>query len=287
MSEKNFGGIAACLIAASLSGCGSSNPDPLPEEQVVGMLRGGGEASAAAAVGPAAVVGEGWGTLKGTFVFGGTPPAPKFLPTGGKDAQVCDVHPIPDESLVVDPQTKGIANIVIYARRVARVHEDAKQPPEEPQVFDQKECIFLTHVLPVMTEVPVTIKNSDPVGHNTSITPLGDVSSNNLIPGGSQSEYTFTKPQAEPVPVSCTIHPWMKAFMIPRPDQYVAVTKADGTFEIANLPAGEKVEFQVWHEKQNRLAAKAEWSKGRFTVTIPKDDTLDLGTIEVSPALLQ
>jgi len=33
---------------------------------------------------------------------------------------------------------------------------------------------------------PVTIKNSDPVGHNTSLSPNGDVSSNNLIPGGSQ-----------------------------------------------------------------------------------------------------
>jgi len=252
----------------------------------VGMIRGGGGPSTTVP-GTAAAVGEGWGTLKGVFLFGGAPPAPKFLPTGGKDGQVCDTHPIRDESLVVDPQTKGIKNIVIYARKVSRVHEEAKKPPEEPQIFDQKECVFLSHVLPVMVKVPVIIKNSDPVGHNTSITPLGDTSSNNLVTGGSQLEHTFNKAQTDPVPVSCTIHPWMKAYIIPRPDDYIAVTQADGSFEIANLPAGEKVEFQVWHERQNKLAAKPEWSQGRFSVTIPKDDTLDLGQIEVSPALLQ
>jgi hypothetical protein len=65
------------------------------------------------------------------------------------------------------------------------------------------------------------------------------------------------------------------------------VTKADGSFEIPNLPAGEKVEFQVWHEKQSKLAAKPEWAQGRFTVTIPKDDVLDLGQIQVAPGALQ
>jgi hypothetical protein len=138
-----------------------------------------------------------------------------------------------------------------------------------------------------MTSVPVQIKNSDPVGHNTSISPPGDTSSNNLIPGGSQSVFTFNRPQNEPVPVSCTIHPWMKAFIIPRKDHYIAVSKGDGSFEIANLPAGEKVEFQVWHERNSKLAAKPEWSQGRFTLTIPKDGVQDFGKIEVSPTAFQ
>ena len=92
-------------------------------------------------------------------MFGGEPPAPKFLATGGKDGQVCDLHPIPDETLVVDKDTKGIKNIVVFARKVSRVHDDAKKPGAE-QVFDQKECVFTTHVLPVVTDVPVTIKNN-------------------------------------------------------------------------------------------------------------------------------
>ena len=37
--------------------------------------------------------------------------------------------------------------------------------------------------------------------------------------------------------------------MLPRNDKYFAVTKDDGSFEIPNLPAGEEVEIQVWHER--------------------------------------
>jgi hypothetical protein len=280
--------IAGCSLLAIVAGCGSENPDPLPNSMVVGTIRGGGGGgggSSPSGETVAAVAGDGWGALKGTFVYQGAAPQPKFLATGGKDGQVCDVHPIPDESLVVDKESGGIANIVIYARKVSRVHDDAKKPPEEPPLFDQKECVFLSHVLPVLTDVPITIKNSDPVGHNTSISPPGDTSSNNLIPGGSQSQYTFSRAQNEPVPVSCTIHPWMKAYMIPRKDHYIAVTKKDGSFEISNLPAGETVEFQVWHERNSKLPAKPEWAQGRFTLTIPKDGVEDLGKIEVSPAL--
>ena len=40
----------------------------------------------------------------------------------------------------------------------------------------------------------------------------------------------------------------MTAYMLPRKNGYFAVTDADGTFEIANVPAGEQLEFQVWHE---------------------------------------
>lgn len=277
----------AILLLASAVGCGTSNPDPLPDAMAVGKIRGGGGGggSAAAASGPAAVVGDGWGALKGTFLYAGDPPTPKQLSTGGKDAQVCDVHPILDESLIVDAQTKGIRDIVVFARKVTRVNDDAKKPLGE-QIFDQKNCVFTHHVLAVVTGFPVIIKNSDPVGHNTNLSPPGDVPSNNLLPGGSQLEYTFSRAQNDPVPVSCTIHSWMKAFMLPRKDTYVGVTKADGSFEIANLPAGEPVEFQVWHPKQPKLAAKPEWSQGRFTITIPKDGVQDLGQIQVPPAAL-
>ena len=61
-----------------------------------------------------------------------------------------------------------------------------------------------------------------------------------------------------------------------------------GWFEIRNLPAGEEIEFQVWHEGgvglHGELVARPEWAKGRLRVTIPRDDVLDLGAIELAPA---
>ena len=40
----------------------------------------------------------------------------------------------------------------------------------------------------------------------------------------------------------------MIGYLLPRKNGYFAMTDADGKFEIANVPAGEPLEFQVWHE---------------------------------------
>jgi hypothetical protein len=227
----------------------------------------------------------GWATLKGRFVYQAEPPASQFLATGGKDGAVCDQHPIPDESLVVDPQSKGIKNVVVFARKVSRVHESYQADETQDVVFDQKQCVFLSHVLPLRTSQTLLIKNSDPVGHNSNISPPGDSGINPLLPAGGQTRHKFRRPQATPVAVTCNIHPWMKAYVLPRNDPYFAVTAADGTFEIVNLPAGEEIEFQVWHEtgkgSQGALEAKKPWAKGRFKLKLTAGETHDLGVVEV------
>jgi hypothetical protein len=135
---------------------------------------------------------------------------------------------------------------------------------------------------------PMLIKNSDPIGHNTNISPTGDVQFNALIAAGGSATYSFSRAQTDPVGIVCNIHPWMKAYVLPRKDPYFAVTKADGTFEIEKLPAGEDIEFQVWQERKPKgLQAKAEWAGGKFKVKIPKDDALDLGTVAVPASAFQ
>jgi hypothetical protein len=62
------------------------------------------------------------------------------------------------------------------------------------------------------------------------------------------------------------------------------VTKPDGSFEISNLPAGEEIEVQVWHERGTGaggalvLANKdLKWTnKGRFKIKLDADQTKDL-----------
>ena len=55
----------------------------------------------------------------------------------------------------------------------------------------------------------------------------------------------------------------MSAYLLPRKNGYFAVTAADGSFEIPNVPAGEKLEFQVWHES-------AAGAGGGLVVTTPE-----------------
>ncbi|MEX0643554.1 MAG: hypothetical protein WD468_12685 [Pirellulales bacterium] len=237
----------------------------------------------------AAATGTGWATIKGRFVFVGDPPSmPPYNVT--KEPQFCTDHGTPPEQefLVVDESNKGIRNVAVYLRAPSRVHESA-QPAEGEAVFDQKECVFLSHVFAVAVGETVDIKNSDPTGHNTNIG--GKMRFNQTIPAGQSVAFKPQKEEATPAQVTCSIHPWMLAYMLPRKDKYFAVTAPDGTFEIANVPAGEPVEIQVWHEHSsspNGLfvdtpEAKAlKWTKqGRFKVTIPEGETLDLGEIKV------
>ena len=57
----------------------------------------------------------------------------------------------------------------------------------------------------------------------------------------------YGQAEKEPFQVGCDIHSWMTAYHLPLDHPFAAVSAADGTFEIKDLPSG-KHEFKVWHE---------------------------------------
>jgi hypothetical protein len=275
------------LLAVMLVGCGRPQDlGPVADLTAVSKMRTAlMKGSEGADSGAAVATGTGWGTLKGRFTYPDEPPTmPPY--NVNKDQAVCapgGQAPL-QEFLLVDPSSKGIANVVIYPRRVARVHESA-EPRDEEAVFDQKVCVFLTHVFAFTVGQPVSIKNSDPVGHNTNIE--GRNSVNPTIPAGGAVPYKAQREEASPVRARCSIHPWMLAYMLPRENAYFAVTAKDGTFEIPNLPAGEELEIQVWHEHSagpnsalvvdTPEAGELDWDKkGRFTIKLEQDQTKEI-----------
>ncbi|HWA99076.1 MAG TPA: hypothetical protein VG713_11315 [Pirellulales bacterium] len=277
----------ATLLLAAVAGCSQSmGSAPAADMKLVAELRSGGGTGTGGAV-AAQPTGTGWATLKGVFKLGGSAPDVGVLSTANKDGAVCGAS-VPNQTLVVDPSSKGIANIVVYARKVSRVFDDYKKAPGQRVEFDQKKCLFLSHVLGVQTKDTVVIKNSDPIGHNTSLTPPGQQGINPLLPSGGEAEYKFAKAVAMPVDTTCSIHPWMKAYIIARDDPYFAITKPDGSFEIANLPAGEEIEFQVWQEiKGNGFDVPGLTAKGRFKRKLAEGATEDLKVIEIPASALQ
>jgi hypothetical protein len=76
-----------------------------------------------------------------------------------------------------------------------------------------------------------------------------------------------------------------------RGNPYATVSKADGSFEIADLPA-EELELQFWHEKAGYIGemtinGKAEKvSKGRKKMTIAAGET-NLGDIGLDAKLFK
>ena len=271
------------LTAAALSGCGSAmSADPRPQREVVEKLREKGAAgSTGDSTAAVASGGTGWGHLKGVFKLAGTAPAPSKLSVE-KDLQVCGRHPIFDQGLVVDSASGGIANVLVFARKVSREFPEYKSAAPGETLFDQKDCVFLSHLFVLRKRDTMKIKNSDPVGHNTNMSPNGNPQLNQLIAPGDSITYNFAQQLSAPAEAACTIHPWMRAYVMCREDAYFAVSKSDGSFEIKNLPAGEPITFQVWHERATGgLKAKSDWAQGRFTVTIPENGEVDLKSVDV------
>ena len=285
---KMFRFMTAVIAAAAIplcAGCGQSAPSMLrADASAVEALRSklmvGVQSSGEA--GPAAQA-TGWAKLSGTFKLVGDPPPPAQLPIT-KEQDICAPagKPVYSHALMVDPKTKGIANIAIYPKKVGSVNDSAKTPPAAVPTFDQKQCLFATPLLGVQVGQKFLVKNSDSTTHNFHTAPVNNAAENKNISAGKAEEQAFTKEEPRPVPVNCDVHPWMKAYILPRANAYFAVTKDDGSFEIADLPAGEDLEIVVWHELAPNIPVNATAQKisgqGRFKIKLEpgKDVHLDI-----------
>lgn len=224
----------------------------------------------------------GQATLKGRFVYEGTPPTAEDIKPD-KDVEICGKHHLVRQQLVVSKEG-GLANAAIWlTTKGVKAPGDA---PSTPAVIDNKECRFEPHMLVLRAGQPLEIKNSDPAGHNTMGTPQTNPGFNVLVPAnGSQTVKNLAKAERLPFEVKCSIHPWMNAWILLQDGPFAAVSDAEGRFEIKGLPAGKSLDFQLWQEKAHSLKNLAVGEKktnafGRFNITL-KDGENDLGEVKV------
>jgi len=166
-----------------------------------------------------------------------------FLTTLGLGAVLCvqagDLH-----GKVACKGARDSSNAVVY---VTAIPGKTFTPPKEHAVVDQKNLVFIPHVLPVQVGTTVDFKNDDAVLHNV-FSPDACCSRFNLgtWPQGQSRSYTFANEcQAT---LLCKVHPEMEGFVVACPTPYYAVTKPDGSFEIKNVPDGQ-LNVKVWHPK--------------------------------------
>jgi hypothetical protein len=95
----------------------------------------------------------------------------------------------------------------------------------------------------------VNVLNDDAAAHNTHTYPKKNSPFNSVVQPNDRVgvPLKYTQAEKEPLSVVCDIHPWMSAYHLPLDHSFAAVSAADGTFTIKDLPAG-KHEFKVWHE---------------------------------------
>lgn len=212
----------------------------------------------------------GYGTVSGRVVLDGAAPAlPPLLPGGElRDPNACIRANIPDYRVVVGPNN-GLANVFVFLpRKPAGTKPEAAEPPAEAIKFDQKFCAFIPHAMVLRAGQTIKVLNSDPVTHNTNTKPKSNSSFNSAVKENEQVglPLVYARGEREPVRVVCDFHAWMLAWHLPLDHPYGAVTGEDGTFTIADVPAG-KHKFAVYHEGRK---------VGDYTVEVQPDQTTPL-----------
>lgn len=161
---------------------------------------------------------------------------------------LCSVHYTFAGDIKGTVKARGARNsgdAVIY---IDKIPGKSFQLPKEHAEMDQKNLVFIPHVLPVLAGTAVDFLNSDDVLHNV-FTPDKCAEKFNLgtWPKGQTRSYTFKEPGCVSV-MLCNVHPEMEAFIVVLETPYFAVSAKDGSFEIKNVPAG-KYTLKIWHEK--------------------------------------
>ena len=125
--------------------------------------------------------------------------------------------------------------------------------------MDQKNMTFVPHVLPILEGTTVDFLNSDALLHNVfSPDACADRFNLGTWPQGQVKSFTFKKECF--AALLCKVHPEMEGFVAALPTPYFAVTAADGSYHIKDVPDGAYT-VKVWHPKL-KAATKAVTVKG-------------------------
>jgi plastocyanin len=142
---------------------------------------------------------------------------------------------------------KGVRDSGDAVVSIAAVPGKTFPAPKEHARIDQSNLVFVPHVLPVLVGTTVDFLNSDAVLHNV-FTPEACAEKFNLgtWPKGQIRSYEFKKECV--AALLCKVHPEMEAFVVAVPTPYFALTKADGSYQIPDVPDGVYT-VKVWHPK--------------------------------------
>ena len=233
-----------------------------------------------------------WGTLTGQFVYDGE--APERKPLNIVRAAICAKDPPLEEDLIVHPKNRGLANVVVTLRlkkgqKLGELHESYQKTEKAKVRVTNKNCRFEPRVTLLRTTQTLVLGNDDPIPHNSLGYVLFNAPFNDTIPANDNVERRLPKIERRPVQVKCTIHAWMKGWLVVHDNPYMAVSDEDGKFEIKNLPEGEWT-FQFWHESAGYLSkidldgTEVEDKKGLYTLPIAAED-VELGEIRLNADL--
>ncbi len=215
------------LAALALAGCGGGGAEAPPAEP-------------AATVDPATA-----GTISGRISLDGEAPAADAIQMAA-DPNCARMHDSPVMTeFVIAGADGGLQNAFVYLKSGIGGYFP---PPAEPVVLNQEGCIYLPHVFGIQVGQELQILNSDQTLHNIHATPAANQEFNIGQPVmGMSTTRTFDTVEVM-VPFKCDVHRWMNSYVGVLDHPYFAVSAADGSFSIGNVPPGDYT-VGVWHER--------------------------------------
>jgi hypothetical protein len=171
---------------------------------------------------------------------------------------------------VISPDNE-VKNVLVIVENVQK----GKSAPKVDITINNKDCYFEPLVSITYKGSNFVVKNSDPIMHNTN---LGI-----MLQDKRSTVYNLALPKKDQViskpvrrigmhVVKCSTHEWMRAYIYVSEHPYVAVTDANGSFEIKDLPAG-KYKVKIWHEGFKEITKDVDVSTSKasdLSVTLTK-----------------
>lgn len=179
--------------------------------------------------------------------FKGLPPKLPMIDTSRDPA--CLNKRISNDALLID-KNGGIQNVLlIWDERRNRKLTSGPFPAVKKKTIEAafKNCQFSPRVIVARTGQELVIRQSKETSHNANVSFLMNPSSGLLVPAGSDARFQLRRPEPAPIPVTCNIHPWEKAWLVVKDHPFVGVSDRTGKLTIEGMPVG-KTFLRFFHE---------------------------------------
>ncbi len=134
-----------------------------------------------------------------------------------------------------------------------------------------KGCHFVPHVMVAPEGAMMTVRNDDPLLHNSHFFLVAGERKRNVINLALPREgLEISKPKilrkAGLLSLQCDAHDFMQAWVWVLEHPYAVVTDSDGSFELSDVPAG-SYKLTLWHEALGEKTVDVTVEAGKTTAT--------------------